>query len=354
MGWRPQPRYDRSRNSWHCRYKNKKHYLGTTYPEACERFAKIIGTDAVIGQEPVTVMEAIESWLLANSRGPWARGLLKTWDAYAGNTPLCGIKSTHLADFVAHLKAMKTQGAWTIRHKINLASQILTWCVKRGYLDTMPEVPKTPTPAKRPRDIDRDTLAKAFATLPKRAAAVLEFILQTACRPGEARNLLWSEVDMQHEVCELTHHKTAHAGRTRVIYLTPSAIDILAKQARTSDYVFPSGRGGPYTHSGLYSIAKRHGLDSVYGLRHTGAQSMLESGVAMEDVSAHLGHKDLRMVQVYCQVRPARARKIAQNLPSALPPQPAADSTRPTSDASSKRQSKRKPNRRKSGKARVA
>ncbi len=352
MGWRAQPRYDKSRNSWYCRHHRKKHYLGTDYPEACKRFARIIGPDAVAGQDPETVVEAIEAWLAANG-GDWERWILKTWDAFAGHVPLCDLKTSHLADYLRHLQGLE-QAAATVRHKIRMARRVLSWCVKNAYLDAMPEVPKAPKPVTRPRDIDQKRLTAAFDSLPERAGVVLRFILETGCRPGEACQLLWSEVDFDRSLCVLSQHKTAHAGRTRTLFLSPGAVDILKDQPHKSKHVFTSRTGKPYTSSGLRSIAKRHGLDTVYSLRHTRAQTMLDQGVPMEDVARLLGHKDLATVQTYAQVRDDRARSVAQTLASPLQPQPAADSDRQTSDASSTAPRARKRSRRRRATGRVA
>ena len=41
---------------------------------------------------------------------------------------------------------------------------------------------------------------------------------------------------------------------------------------------------------------------------------MLDDGVAMEDVAAWLGHRDLTTVQTYAQVRDGRLRNLATKL----------------------------------------
>ena len=215
-------------------------------------------------------------------------------------------------------------------------------------------MPRTPKPVNRPRDIDHKRLTAVFNSLPERAGVVLRFILETGCRPGEACYLLWSEVDFDRSVCILSDHKTARTGRTRTVFLSPGAVDILKAQPHKSEHVFTSRLGKPYTPSGLRSIAKRHGLDTVYSLRHTRAQTMLDGRVPMEDVAKLLGHKDLSIVQTYAQVRDDRARDVARSLASPLQQRPAADSEHQTSDESSTGRSKRKPNRRKRAKNRVA
>ena len=106
--------------------------------------------------------------------------------------------------------------------------------------------------------------------------------------------------------------------------------------------------------SGLRSILRKRGITSVYSLRHTAAQSMLDAKVPIEDVARLLGHSDLRTVGVYAQIRNDRAREVASSLASVLHP-PSAERSRPrTSRGKSGGQSGGKRTRRKSAKARVA
>ena len=160
----------------------------------------------------------------------------------------------------------------------------------------MPAKPKLPKPMRRPRDVPHDKLVKAFEQLPERAGRVLRFILETGCRPSEACRLQWSQVDEKRRVCVLTAHKAGGTGRPRTIYLTPAADEILRSQKRHHDHVFVNRFGNPYTPSGLRSILRKRGIASVYSLRHTAAQSMLDAKVPIEDVARLLGHSDLRTV----------------------------------------------------------
>ena len=64
----------------------------------------------------------------------------------------------------------------------------------------------------------------------------------------------------------------------------------------------------------MSQTVKRRGLPGAYGLRHARAQQMLDDGVAMEDVAAWLGHRDLTTVQTYAQVRDGRLRNLATKL----------------------------------------
>lgn len=213
MGWRPQPRFDKSRKSWYCRYRKKKHYLGVDYVEACRRFAEIVGRDD-LGEAPETVAEAVLAWLSLHGKD-WERFILKTWAESYGAAPLHRLGRDHLVEY-RNLLQDKGQAVATVRHKVRMASRVCGWCVKSGYMDEAPEMPRLAKPVEKPRDVDAKTLSKAFADLPETARPILTFILETGCRPGEACKLKWSQVDASHGVCVLAEHKTGRNGSPAV------------------------------------------------------------------------------------------------------------------------------------------
>ena len=90
MGWRAQPRYDKSRGNWFCRYRNKKHYLGVDHAEAHRRFAQIVGAD---GAPPLVVAEAIEQWLAQYGGREATRYGLMRWHRFAWTKTLSELPS---------------------------------------------------------------------------------------------------------------------------------------------------------------------------------------------------------------------------------------------------------------------
>jgi len=310
--------------------------------QAYRRFGEIVGHEAPTDR-PETVAEAIAAWQLIYG-GKWEVWILNAWDDFAGTTELDRLGLDHLAKYTRHLRRQK-QAASTIRHKVRLATRVLRWCIKNDYLATLPEAPNLPKPLVRPRDARPAELMATFASLPERARNVLRFILETGARPGEAVGLRWEDVQLPRAVCVLGKHKTARTGTARTLYLSPDAIAVLRTVPTRTGYVFRSQLGKPYTVAGLRSILQRHGLQTIYSLRHTRAQTMLDQGCDISDVAAALGHRDLSIVQIYAQVRDARARHVARSLVSPLQVPPADHSKTAASVASeSKRRARPTPN----------
>lgn len=310
----------------------RQHHLGTNESRAYRRAAELL-RDQPAPTAPLSVAGLIEAWKHAQ---PASRNddFTKSWKLFAGAVPLFDVEAQALQMFAAHLYRRELS-AWTVIKYVRHAQRVCRWAVARGWIEVMPDPPKLRKPVAIPRDVGAEQLATTFESLPTRAGRLLRFVLETGCRPGEARLLQWTQVDLSRCVCVLAAHKTAAHGSARTIHLTPAAV-ALVKEAEgpDSDYVFVSGLGKPYTKSGLQSILKRHGISSTYSLRHTRAQQMLDSGVPLEVVAAWLGHSGMRTVQTYAQVRNRRLTALAADLTPALPVQ--ARGEKPGSGAASR------------------
>jgi integrase len=75
-------------------------------------------------------------------------------------------------------------------------------------------------------------------------ARLLEFVILTAVRSGEARAARWDEIDMREKVWTIPGGKMK-SGREHRVPLSPAALAVLEKQAavRSSDYIFPGNNG---------------------------------------------------------------------------------------------------------------
>lgn len=350
MARQPVPRFDKWIRAWIVQCGGKKHYLGRDYADAMAKFARIVQGGGIT--TPESVAEAVDQWLNVHGGGDWREGMLGSWVAFAGPSPLSELTDDHLIGYGDHLRRIGN-GPQTIIHKIRFAKRVLTWCERREHIGRVPDMPKLEKPIRRPRHYEPDELAKGFETLPKHARRVLLFILATGCRPSEAIRLRWEQVDRKRGLVEIADHKTANSrGEPRRIALTPAALEVLDDVPTKRGFVFLSRLGTPYTPKGLRSILLRRGLTSVYALRHTFAQSALDQGVSLDEVARLLGHVGLGTVDVYARIRQERLRAVASTLVSPLPPPPSDESDPDPPPAKPKRRpktSKRRPRRSSSG-----
>lgn len=362
MGWRPQPRFDPSRNRWYVNLRGRRYILGKAYPGAVRRFAELLAELGMDGAKaparvPVTVAELIEEWTRWHP-GEWQRWMIRPFFDFAGYARLHDVKPDILDGYLRTLIRAK-YAPQTIRHMLTRAAGVLRIGAENGWIKATSKLPKMPAITKDPKDVDAPVLESIGAAFEHpqrhRVARIARFILATGCRPGEARNLTWRQVRYDRGICTIRDHKTAHRGKTRTIYLTTDALAAL-KSASAADGieldapVFRSRRGGAYSASGLRRILTRLGV-RPHQLRHTFAQNALAT-LPIEDVSKLLGHAQLRTTQIYAHIQNDRALAAAKTLVSPLRHRPGAGPRgRPRTSPSAPRKTPKK-NERRSGKTR--
>ncbi|MCI0637978.1 MAG: tyrosine-type recombinase/integrase [Gemmataceae bacterium] len=169
---------------------------------------------------------------------------------------------------------------------------------------------------------------------------MLVFLRHTGCRPIEARELRWNQIDWKTKVARLVDHKTrAWTGQPRIIGLPPIVLRMLERlrQRRNkrprrrkgcrvkivpdaTEHVFLNSDGTPWTRTTFARHFRRHaakaGLPtriSCYCLRHGFAVRAVLQDVNPKAVADVMGHKDTRMVeQVYAHTTRQDAGNIAR------------------------------------------
>lgn len=154
-----------------------------------------------------------------------------------------------------------------------------------------------------PREIRR-LLLEMPADSPERAFC--EFLALTGARPGEARALLWRQVDLAAGRAEIHRTKTA---RVQALRLSPAAVAALARwrDVQTSD---PAGHvftldGRPLLDLSLRKritrAAKAAGLPwfQPYTLRHAYIGAQLDSGRPIHKVAQDVGHDQPTTTMIY-------------------------------------------------------
>lgn len=319
MPRRPKPHLNKG--YWRCRIDGVEHHLGKDKAAAHREFHRIMAEkgEPVIVPAPVVMSEIVDRWQEFNPSRDYA-DRLKSFTAHTGATTLARITRDILVVYHRYLKE-RSLAPKTMRDRVQTAARVLAWARDRGWIDVTPDRPRLAKPVRKARDIPLESITGALESLPTRSGRILRFILETGCRPIEARLLKWSEVDLARAVCVLHAHKTGHStGKPRTLYLTPASIAVLSAVPRKEDgFVFPTRYGDPYTASGLRSIFKRHTGYTPNQLRHTFAQARSEE-IGTAELAKLLGHTDLSTTQYYFQVRDARARRVAGQLSSLAPP----------------------------------
>jgi integrase len=139
---------------------------------------------------------------------------------------------------------------------------------------------------------------------------------------GEATAIMAENFDAANGTMRLRQYKTAHKGKSRVLYLPPEITALLSKLAKR----YPQGPllrtcwGNAWEKSKLVrdmiSLRKRAGVPhaTLYGFRHSFATQALASGVPDAQVAALLGHSGTAMLHKHYSHLGARAQVLREAL----------------------------------------
>jgi integrase/recombinase XerD len=150
-----------------------------------------------------------------------------------------------------------------------------------------------------------------------RDKAMLEVLYGTGMRVSElvALDVDDANVERREIRCQ------GKAGRSRIVPLTPRAIEAVAAycaEARSrlvrddTKSLFVNHRGGRLTRQGFWlilkSYAERVGIDSItpHTLRHSYAIHALRNGAELRDIQQRLGHVSIATTQVYRELAARR------------------------------------------------
>lgn len=142
------------------------------------------------------------------------------------------------------------------------------------------------------------------------AARLIEFIILTAARSGEARGALWSEIDFEKRVWTVPAERMKKA-KTHVVPLSEQTFELLErmKAERIGDFIFPGGRGEvaqmadkPMRNASLWALVQRtagadattHGFRSAFkdwannqGFNHQLSERALAHDIGDATVTAY-------------------------------------------------------------------
>jgi len=267
--------------------------------------------------------EKYETWARTNKK-TWKDDLLN-WEnhirPYIGNLKMDKITLRNIEETLDKIRVKQTKhgkpySPASIKHVFIVINHLYSWSIHRElYQGQNPclrlKLPKNDNRVSNP--LTRDNLKKLMDTLDtwenQRAVQVVKFALYSGRRRGEILQLRWKDIDLENGFVTFQGSTTKNS-ETQRIPLNMSCKEVLraCKEENSSEYVFVSNLGTPYTPNGFKAIWERIRKEArlsqrFHDLRHTFASYLASSGkVDIYTLKELLGHKDIGMTQRYAHL----------------------------------------------------
>lgn len=197
-------------------------------------------------------------------------------------------------------KRKSSGGKTAATRTIGLLQGMLTFAVERGIIERNVALGIKRYPdKKRERFLSGDELSRLGDSLIELRGQgvnpmgldIIELLLLTGARRNEITSLTWDMIDLGNAMIYLSDSKT---GR-RAFPINSAAVELLDRQLRHSEWVFPAVRGNSH-YQGLgkvwRAVRERASLNDLrlHDLRHTFASFGASSGMSLYIVGKLLGH----------------------------------------------------------------
>ena len=208
------------------------------------------------------------------------------------------------------LGALKAAFRWAVKSRL----------IARNSLDGLKRPPK------RSRGADAVLTADEHERLMEHATPAFRLFLvvlhATGARPSEVAGITAENFNADAALVVLAEHKTAYKGKSRVIYLSPEIVALLAvqREKHPTGVLLRNNIGTPWTPSALVcamaSARKKAGIAKAicYSFRHTFATDALANGVPDAQVAELLGHSGTTMLHKHYAHLGARAKVLKSAL----------------------------------------
>lgn len=269
------------------------------------------------------------------------------WMKYFRSRPIGQITRSEIEEF--QRESRTHQRPATINRNLARLKRLMNVAVSWGLLEESPmkNFRGLPEHNRRHRFLNVEESERLVqACISPRVRAVVQLLLHTGMRLGEALGLRWQNVDFSIGLILIPDSKNGHP---RHIPMDAAVVDLLTNYPRhpTSDLVFANANGCKLKgiRDGFKNACNRAGLADlhVHDLRHTFASQWVMAGGDLYLLKEILGHRSIVMTQRYSHLSPQFTRsavnlldKIYGSSPApvqksseALPPPPSVTAASP-------------------------
>lgn len=254
------------------------------------------------------------------------RRLLQKFAEAYGNRHVKDCLPFHLSSWLDQQKRWKSKS--TRSTVINAVQASFNWAATQKLIASNPFKGVYQRDDRRRRPMTKEEFQKILVVAGKscrrryhgipsgqRLQHVLFFCRFTGCRPSEARNLKWTDLEHADGYIVLKEHKTVGMSTDPdpraipLVWQVKRLLGYLRKKQPHGEYVFVCGRRTKWARGSLPQKLKRirkiagiPGDAVLYGVRHRFATSAVENGVHLSELAGLLGHKSTRTTGRYVHV----------------------------------------------------
>lgn len=330
------PWFRASKGTWYVTLGGRKVSLGVSgranKRAAVEAWHRLIAVGPAPKPEPEpkagATVQAVVDAFLADAKGRVRPVIMQFYERFCrffaaenGALPADALTLTQVEAWARK----PTWGSSTRHDALGILATAFRWAERAGMIGSNPlqglrKPPKASRGAKAVISAEEHARLCAHADPPFRA--FLQLLWLTGARPGEVAALRAEQVDHAQGVAVLSEHKTAHLGKSRVLFLSPEALAVIRGLGRAEGLLFPGEAGQPMTAQAigkrLRRLCVKAGVRNCtpYGYRHSFASDALAKGVPDAQVAALMGHASTAMLHRHYSHLTARAQALRTALAS--------------------------------------
>lgn len=326
MARKPKPWWREDRQAWFVTIDGTRYNLGPDEAAADREYHRLLSLPPEVRTPQVststaglTVADVFERFLdwVEKHRAPrtydWYKEHIQSFTntlAKASEMPVSDLRPFYVVEWADRRRSW---GANYRRGALIAIQRPFNWAAKLGYIATSP-LPylEKPQPQRREEVITVDQWRTIRDHYPQGDCFrdLLEFAWETGCRPQEVKAIEARHLQLAQHRVVFPPLEAKGKKRTRIIYLTPRAQEIVATllKARQQGLLFLNAKGRPWTAATMscrFTRLKKHlGVRyCAYLLRHGFATRKLEEGLDHVTVAALMGHADATMLsKVYSHI----------------------------------------------------